>query len=87
MSPISNDTILGGIRAELDHMKIPHGFDAEPATTWVDLDVDSLDLVELVNALEDRFHVRIPQCVLKSVVSVGDAIDVIRSLREMPLAA
>ena len=39
-----------------------------------DLDADSLDLVELVKALEDRFGITISDDDLKPIESVGDAI-------------
>ena len=35
---------------------MPGAEDATLETTWADLDVDSLDLVELVKALEDRYE-------------------------------
>ena len=47
------------IRDELDAIKVPGAEDAEPEQTWSDLDVDSLDLVELVKALEDRYGIPI----------------------------
>jgi acyl carrier protein len=87
MSPVNDDQILGAIRAELDHMKIEGGYRAERETLWSSLDVDSLDLVELVKALEDRFDVRIPECSLRSMLSVGDAMFVVRSLRMEAAAA
>ena len=51
-------------------------------TTWRDLDVDSLDLVELVRILEDRYDVRIADEKLEGVGSVGDAVRLIAELRE-----
>ena len=40
-------------------------------STWSDLDVDSLDLVELVKALEDRYEVQIADADLKGIASGG----------------
>ena len=40
-------------------IKVPGAENAEPDQTWSDLDVDSLDLVEVVKALEDRYDVQI----------------------------
>ena len=50
---MSND-ILNAIREELAAIKVPGAETAEPETTFEELDVDSLDLVELVKALEDK---------------------------------
>lgn len=47
----------------------------EQASFQDDLDVDSLDLVEFVMELEDRFGTRIPESDLEGVRTVGDAID------------
>ena len=43
-------------------------------TEWRDLDIDSLELVELVAALEDRFDVKIADGELKSIAGGGDAV-------------
>lgn len=39
-----------------------------------DLDADSLDLVELVMALEERLDVTVPEAELEGIVTVGDAV-------------
>ena len=40
-----------------------------------DLDVDSLTMVEVVVACEERFDVRIPDDALEGLRTVGDAVD------------
>ena len=42
-----------------------------------DLDLDSLSMVEVVVAAEQRFNVRIPDGDVASLVTVGDAINYI----------
>ncbi len=42
-----------------------------------DLDADSLDLVELVMALEERFEVTIPEEELGDIKTVSEAVDVV----------
>jgi acyl carrier protein len=42
-----------------------------------DLDVDSLGVVELLMALEDEFDVKIPDDEAESIVTVGQAIDLV----------
>jgi acyl carrier protein len=44
-----------------------------------DLDADSLDLVELVMALEDEFDVTIEEEELEGVTTVAQAVDLVRA--------
>ena len=81
MANVPNDQeVLGGIREELAAIKVPGAEDAAPESTWNDLDVDSLDLVEVVKALEDRYEIQIADGRLKGIESVGDAIALVREL-------
>ena len=43
-----------------------------------DLGADSLDLVELIMALEEEFDIEIPDADAEKVVTVGDVVDYIR---------
>lgn len=47
-----------------------------------DLDVDSLGVVELLMALEDEFDVKIPDEDAESIVTVGQAIDLVQGKLE-----
>ena len=47
------------------------------ATFEEDLEVDSLGVVELLMALEDTFGVKIPDEEAESIVTVGEAVDVV----------
>jgi acyl carrier protein len=73
--------ILSAVREELAAIKVPGAETAEPETTWEELDVDSLDLVELVKALEDRYDVEISDDDLKGIAAVGDAINLVERLQ------
>ena len=42
-----------------------------------DLDADSLDLVELVMGLEERFSIEVPEEDLEGVTTVGHAVDLV----------
>ena len=42
-----------------------------------DLDADSLDLVELVMALEERLDIAVPEEDLENVGTVGQAVDLV----------
>jgi acyl carrier protein len=44
-----------------------------------DLGADSLDVVEVVMSFEERFDIEIPNNVATRFVTVGDAVDFIRS--------
>ncbi len=45
-----------------------------------DLDADSLDLAEIIMAIEDEFGVTVPDEVLEKVVTVQDAYDLLKYL-------
>ena len=49
----------------------------EQARFGDDLNADSLDLVELVMALEEHYDVRIPEEELEDIVTVGDALNLL----------
>ena len=49
----------------------------EDAKFKEDLDADSLDLVELVMGLEERFDISVPEEDLESVATVGQAVDLV----------
>ena len=54
------------------------GADADAITrdaTWEDLDVDSLDLAELSQVVEERFGVAIKGDDAETMKTVGDAVD------------
>jgi len=80
MSVPTNQEVLQVIREELDAIKVPGALEAAESQTWQDLDVDSLDLVELVKALEDRFSVAIADGRLKAIKTVGDAVALVQEL-------
>jgi acyl carrier protein len=80
MAVPTNEEVLQVIREELDAIKVPGALEANESQTWQDLDVDSLDLVELVKALEDRFGVSIADGRLKAIKTVGDAVALVQEL-------
>ncbi len=74
MAAVTENDVLEEIRDQLEAIKVPGAREATPENTWSELDVDSLDLVELVKALEDRFDITISDDDLKPIEAVGDAI-------------
>jgi acyl carrier protein len=77
---MNEQEILQQVRQALDEIKVPGGADATMETTWQDLDVDSLDLVEVVRILEDHYGIQIVDEKLEGVASVGDAVRLIQSI-------
>jgi acyl carrier protein len=54
--------------------------DVQPDKEFIaDLDVDSLSMVEIVVAAEEKFGVRIPDDQVKNLKTVGDAVNYIES--------
>ena len=54
--------------------------DADQVTmeaTFAELDADSLDLVELVMALEEKFEIEVEESELEGVKTVGQAFDLV----------
>src|SRR5205085_2932041 len=72
--------ILTEIRDQLAAMKVPDAHDATLDSQWADLDVDSLELVELVKAPEDRYGITIADSELKPIKGVGDAVSLVQRL-------
>ena len=61
-----------------DVLNVPKD-DITPETTFVDdLGADSLDIVELIMALEEEFDIEIPDADAEKVVTVGDVVDYIK---------
>jgi acyl carrier protein len=50
----------------------------EGARFFADLDADSLDLVELVMALEEEFEIEVEESELEGVKTVGQAYDLVK---------
>jgi acyl carrier protein len=65
------------IDTAVELLKLDPAAVTEDATWGDDLEADSLDLTELVMALEDHFEVEVPEEALENVKTVGDAADVV----------
>jgi acyl carrier protein len=76
--PASRDELLAGLAEVLDEVAgTPADQVVETATFDKDLDIDSLTMVEVVVACEEKFGVRIPDEALEQMSTVGDAADYI----------
>lgn len=75
---ITQDAVLAGLAEVLEEVSgVPADKVTREATFQNDLEVDSLTMVEVVVACEERFGIRIPDEALENLKTVGDAIDFI----------
>jgi acyl carrier protein len=79
---MNEEQVLTLVRTKLDEIKVEGADQATMDTTWEELDVDSLDLVELVQSLEDEYGIRIDDEQLKPIKSVGDAVRLVISVKD-----
>lgn len=76
---MNRDDILNAIReASVEVLSVEAAQVTETASFADDLDADSLDLVELVMAIEDRLNVEIGEEDLSEIRTVGDAVDLVQ---------
>jgi len=75
---MEREQIFGTLReAAVEILGVEADAVVETASFKDDLDADSLDLVELVMALEERLDISVPEEDLENVKTVGDALDVV----------
>ena len=76
----SREDITGGLAEILEEVAGVNPDDvAEEKSFTEDLDVDSLSMVEVVVAAEEKFGVKIPDDELPKLKTVGDAVKYIES--------
>jgi acyl carrier protein len=63
----------------VDVLQVPPDKVTPEASFANDLDADSLDLVELVMALEEQFDITVDESELEGVETVGQAFDLVTS--------
>ena len=73
---MTQEEILAGLSEIIDEIAgVPAG-EVTPEKTFVDdLDIDSLSMVEIAVAAQDKFGVEIPDDQLKDLKTVQDVID------------
>lgn len=73
---MDRDEVLGRIRAHLaTELEVDPARVTDETRFKEDLEADSLDLVELVMELEDRYGIRIPDEDAARILTVGQAAD------------
>ncbi|MEY9842232.1 MULTISPECIES: acyl carrier protein [Streptomycetaceae] len=74
----TKDEVLSGLAEIVNEIAGIPAEDVELDKSFTDdLDVDSLSMVEVVVAAEERFGVKIPDDEVKNLKTVGDAVDFI----------
>ena len=75
---MERDEALGVLReVAVETLSVEPDQVTEDARFKEDLDADSLDLVELVMGLEERFDISVPEEELEDVTTVGQAVDLV----------
>jgi acyl carrier protein len=75
---VSDPTILSSLAEILEEVAGVSPEDVTPEKSFVDdLDVDSLSMVEVAMAVEEKFGAKIPDDELANLKTVGDAISYI----------
>ena len=78
----TSEEILAGLAEILDEVAGIPADDVQPDKSFTDdLDVDSLSMVEVVVAAEEKFGVKIPDDEVKNLKTVGDAVAYIERAR------
>jgi acyl carrier protein len=82
---MERDEALGVLReVAVEVLSVDADSVTEQARFKEDLDADSLDLVELVMGLEERFDISVPEEDLEGVTTVGQAVDLVLSKAGTP---
>jgi acyl carrier protein len=75
---LNNDAVLAGLKEILEEVAGVAAADVEGSKSFTeDLDVDSLSMVEVVVAAEERFGIKIPDDAVAELSTVQNAIDYI----------
>ena len=75
---LSQQEILSGLAEIVNEVAGVPAEDVQPDKSFTDdLDIDSLSMVEVVVAAEERFGVKIPDDEVKNLSTVGDAVSFI----------
>ncbi len=76
---MSSEEVFEKVKAIIvEQLQVAEDTVTEEASFIDDLGADSLDLVELIMALEEEFDIEIPDGDAEKVVTVGDVVDYIK---------
>ncbi|MET0910663.1 MAG: acyl carrier protein [Ilumatobacteraceae bacterium] len=75
---MERDEVLSALReVAVEVLSVEPDAVVEDARFKEDLDADSLDLVELVMALEEEFNIEVPEEELEGIETVGQAYELV----------
>ena len=76
---MSSEEVFEKVKAIIvEQLQVAENTVTEEASFIDDLGADSLDLVELIMALEEEFDIEIPDADAEKVVTVGDVVEYIK---------
>ena len=76
---MSSDEIFDTVKEIIvEQLGVAENNVTEEASFIDDLGADSLDIVELIMAIEEEFNMEIPDADAEKVVTVGDVVDYIK---------
>ena len=76
---MSSEEVFEKVKAIIvEQLQVAEGTVTQEASFIDDLGADSLDIVELIMALEEEFDIEIPDTDAEKVVTVGDVVDYIK---------
>lgn len=70
---VTNEEVLAKIKQIVPKFGV-NPDDVTDASTLEDLDMDSLDVVEIMQAIEDDLGIRVPDEDLEDLTTIGDAV-------------
>ena len=79
MQPMSSEEVFDKVKEIIvEQLGVAETAITPEASFIDDLGADSLDIVELIMALEEEFDIEIPDADAEKVVTVGDVVDYIK---------
>ena len=80
---MTNEELFKSIKQMIvDQLGVDEDTITEDSSFVDDLNADSLDMVELVMAMEQEFDIEIPDDVAEKVATVTDAVEYVQNLME-----
>ncbi|MBQ4191295.1 MAG: acyl carrier protein [Clostridiales bacterium] len=80
---MTNEELFNSIKQMIvDQLGVDEDTITEDSSFVDDLNADSLDMVELVMAMEQEFDIEIPDDVAEKVATVKDAVEYVQNLME-----
>ncbi len=82
MAATNNDTVFDELKVIIVEQLAVDPEDVTLEASFVeDLNADSLDLVELIMEIEEKFGIQVPDEVAEKIVTVNDAVEYIHEQR------